>query len=82
MSVLEAVKESASPFIGKDFEVSDPQQNGKALRLGDKGYDEQISQFKLYQESQVQLGTHIMNAGQIAIGYFKQRSILMKGPTG
>ena len=30
----------------------------------------------------VQLGVHILTAGQIAIGYYRQRSQLMQGPTG
>ena len=30
----------------------------------------------------VQLGIHILTAGQIAIGYYRQRSQLMQGPTG
>ena len=41
-----------------------------------------MTQYKLYEESLVQLGIHILTAGQIAIGYYRQRSQLMQGPTG
>ena len=45
-------------------------------------YDEYLTQYKLQEENQVQLGSFILSTGQVAIGYYKQRSQLMKGPTG
>ncbi len=51
------------------------------LRTGDH-YDDCMIQYRMYEEAQAQLGKDIFDAGHIAIGYYKQRSQLMKGPTG
>ena len=80
--VLDCVSKSSSPFLGKDWDVRDVQSGGKVLKYGDANYDELLTQYRLYEENQAQLGSSILSAGQVAIGYYKQRSQLMKGPTG
>ena len=59
----------------------DQSQGGKTYRTGDK-FEESVTMYRLYEENQVELGIHILTAAQLAIGYYKQRSQIMKGPTG
>ena len=48
----------------------DPSGAGKNLKSGER-FDLTMTQYKLYEESLVQLGIHILTAGQIAIGYYR-----------
>ena len=62
-TALETVQKSGSPFIGKELTVI-------SKKIGDMT-EESLSQYRLYEEGMVQLGIHILTAGQIAIGYYK-----------
>ena len=82
--MLEQVVKASSSFIGKEFELADHHHHsagGKSVKSGER-FDASMIQYRLYEESLVQLGIHILTAGQIAIGYYRQRSQLMQGPTG
>jgi hypothetical protein len=60
--VLETIVKSSSSFIAKEYEVVDSTQPGKTIKSGDR-FDESMSHFRLYEESLVQLGIHILTAG-------------------
>ena len=80
-AVLETIVKASSSFLGKEYEMVDPSQPGRTIKSGDR-FDESMTQYKLYEESLVQLGIHILTAGQLATGYYRQRSQLLQGPTG
>lgn len=79
-SVLESIIKTSNSFIGREYEVNDPQQPGRSLRNGEL-FEDALATYKLYEESQVQLGIQILTAGQIAIGYYRQRSQIIRGPS-
>jgi hypothetical protein len=72
-----------SNYVGKEAKFRDAKDPlGGKVTLSSANYDDTMAQYKLYEESQLDLSSYILTAGQKAIGYYKQRSQIMKGPTG
>ena len=60
--VLERIVKTNNSFIGREIEVKESVGGGKILRTGEQ-FEDAIAQFKLYEESLVDLGIHILTAG-------------------
>ena len=72
-----------SNYVGKEAKFRDAKDPlGGKVTLSSANHDDMMAQYKLYEESQLDLSSYILTAGQKAIGYYKQRSQIMKGPTG
>ena len=75
-----------NPVIGKEFTLHDTTDPlGSKLTFGSSQFQEVVSCYKIYLEdliSQNAINTMILTSAHKAIGYYKQRSQILRGPSG